>query len=93
MNYILYVTLTVLIVGFTSFHLWMISNNKSTIEFIEKKKDGLIGKYDIGCKNNFEQVLGTGFWFCPTNPEYESDGTFFKEKILKVQIGGQQFLG
>ena len=42
-------TIMVIVTAFTFFHLWLIYHNKTTIEYCENKKEGLVGKYDLGC--------------------------------------------
>ena len=46
-------TIMVIVTTFTFFHFWLIYHNKTTIEYCENKKEGLIGKYDIGCSENY----------------------------------------
>lgn len=41
-----------IVLCFSLFHFWLIANNKTTIEWCEKKKDSLTGKYDVGCFEN-----------------------------------------
>jgi hypothetical protein len=49
-TFILSTTLTLIVITFMFFHFWLIYQNKTTIEYIEKKKDGIAGKYDLGFK-------------------------------------------
>ena len=52
-NFLLMMTLVIIVAGFTAFHFWLIFQNKSTIEHCESKRDGVIGKFDVGCMENF----------------------------------------
>jgi palmitoyltransferase len=44
---------------FTKFHFWLVSNNKTTIENLEKKGRQYRSLYDIGPDSNWFQVFGT----------------------------------
>lgn len=68
--------LTGIVVAFTIFHIWLVANNKTTIEWCEKKEDSEKRKYDRGCFSNFTSVLNNNIllWLCPLNPNTNYDG-------------------
>ena len=59
---------TIIDFKFTKYHFWLISKNKTTIEYLDieftKNKN-----YDIGLMNNWKQVMGENIllWFIPIN--------------------------
>lgn len=63
---------------FLCFHLWLISNNLTTLELLALgirnafKGGALEGFFDIGKKKNFQQVFGTNpfLWFIPVYTSY-----------------------
>ncbi|AFZ80765.1 zinc finger protein DHHC domain-containing protein [Theileria equi strain WA] len=70
--------ITLIIFPFMLFHLWLISINKTTIEFCEWKASGSYN-YNLGIISNFKQVFGTNilFWFLPIGYPV-GDGLHFK---------------
>ena len=75
------------IVYFFSLHLYFITNNLTTIEYIEKYKKNikLINKnpYNLGAWNNFKAVLGSNIflWIFPFTGDFSSlEGYEFKTK-------------
>jgi hypothetical protein len=74
----------ILITCFFSFHLYLLSNQYTTIEFCEKRSnnDKLKQKspYDRGCCNNFTSILGGNFflWCCLFNRDLTGEGLRFK---------------
>ena len=50
---------------FLKFHIYLMFNNKTTIENLEKKGQKYTSPYDIGRENNFYQVFGTNPWLWP----------------------------
>jgi palmitoyltransferase ZDHHC2/15/20 len=83
LSYSISCMLFIVITVFLGFHLRMIWNNYSTIEFCEKKqKNYEIFKkspYSVGVYNNFKQALGKNplFWFIPTKFATDGDGISF----------------
>jgi hypothetical protein len=83
----------VVITAFLCFHLYLLSNQYTTIEFCEKRKDNDPSKqksfYDRGCFNNFTSVLGNNvlFWFCICDRNLKGNGLKFKiRKDLREQF-------
>lgn len=70
-SYILEIMLGVVVTGFFCFHMWLILNGKSTLEFVEEKKSG---DYNRGIWQNLKFALGNNFllWFIPIAPNYGS---------------------
>jgi hypothetical protein len=70
-SYILATSLAVVISGFFTFHLWLVLNQYTTIEYCEKKSDGdsnfKLSPYDLGKYRNLKSVLGNNIllWFIP----------------------------
>lgn len=72
-TYILCCALWLVVTGFFIFHLYLISNSYSTIEYCEKRTETLqfhgfaISQYDLGCFQNFQTILGHNclIWFLP----------------------------
>jgi palmitoyltransferase ZDHHC2/15/20 len=70
-SYILGTSLAVVITAFFSFHIWLILNQYTTIEFCEKKREDdntfKISPYNIGRFNNLKTVLGNNvlLWLFP----------------------------
>lgn len=50
---------------FLKFHIYLMLNNKTTIENLEKKGVTYRSLFDIGNENNFYQVFGTNKWLWP----------------------------
>ena len=72
------------ITAFFCFHLHLLTNQFTTIEFCEKRSDNAklkISPYDRGCFNNFMSVLGNNLilWCCLFNRNLKGDG--FKYKL------------
>jgi len=87
LSYSLMVMLGVALIGFCIFHFWMISNNYTTIEYCEKrrqKKHTLYSQkspFDLGTYKNFQEALGRNpwFWFLPFNYRQKDEtGLFFE---------------
>lgn len=70
--YLLDVTAMIVLVQFLRFHLKMICDNKTTIETIENKSVEFDSMYNLGWRNNLEQVMGTNviLWFIPMRSFY-----------------------
>lgn len=70
-SYILGTSLAVVISAFFSFHIYLILNQYTTIEFCEKKREDdqtfRISPYNRGRFNNLKNVLGSNIllWFVP----------------------------
>ena len=73
-----------LITGFFCFHLWLLSNQFTTIEFCEKRSSvegqAKASPYNRGCCNNFMAVLGRNIllWCCACNRNLKGEGFKFK---------------
>lgn len=77
----------VLITGFFGFHMYLMTNQYTTIEFCEKrsadnKNSRFKNKspYDRGCCKNFVTILNSNplFWCCPCNRNLKGDGLQFE---------------
>ena len=71
------------ITGFFSFHMYLLTNQFTTIEFCEKRDNNAklkISPYDRGCCTNFSSILGNNFflWCCLFNRNLKGDGFKFK---------------
>eukprot|EP00347_Sterkiella_histriomuscorum_P009445 403341189 len=58
---------------FLKFHVYLMLNNKTTIENLEKKGQSFQSAFDMGNENNFYQVFGTNPWLWPF-PVFASSG-------------------
>ena len=72
-----------LITGFFCFHMWLLSNQYTTIEFCEKKSTDNQFKrspYDRGCFKNFQSVCGLNviLWIFPCNRNLDGNGLTFE---------------
>jgi len=82
--WILALAFSLLITTFFSFHMWLLSNQYTTLEFCEtrKKNTNFRNKspYDRGCCGNFMAVCGTNilFWCFPCNRNLEGEGLYFE---------------
>ncbi|CAD8077854.1 unnamed protein product [Paramecium primaurelia] len=65
LHYYFILLIAVLITGFFIFHLYLISQNKTTLEQLEDKPDRL--KYNQGVWQNFKSIMGSNIllWFLP----------------------------
>jgi len=76
-TYFLTTALFVVITGFFFFHLYLLGQNSTTIEFCEKRSDDYsyhkASPYNLGCLKNFKTVLGKNMllWFFPFCPNKE----------------------
>jgi hypothetical protein len=82
------VLLFLVLTSFLSFHIWLVCNAMSTIEYREKKNHGDAEvkhrwavshiKYDRGSAyENFKHVMGEPYqWLFPVDPRPEDDGTY-----------------
>ena len=81
--YILALIFGFIITGFFCFHLWLLYNQYTTIEFCEKKGSDKNFKekspYDLGGLQNYKNVLGDNFflWFIPVRGNLTNGGLFF----------------
>ncbi|CAG9322672.1 unnamed protein product [Blepharisma stoltei] len=85
LSYSLGSMLGIALLGFVIFHLWLISNNYTTIEFCEKKKEitleSKISPYKLGLFDNFKEALGNEPLFWPFPFKYrdaDDKGLYFK---------------
>lgn len=73
-----------IITFFFLYHLWLISNQYTTIEFFEKRGNSDLFKtrspYDVGIWRNFQNVLGDNLmlWFIPVNRSLAGGGLYFE---------------
>jgi len=71
---------------FGGFHFFLVFNNKTTIEQMEKRKGSAM--FNLGKRKNFESVMGTKrlFWFLPTYRTVEGNGlTYVMRETLNRQ--------
>lgn len=85
--YSLILMLGVAVIGFCIFHIRLIADNYTTIEYCEKKKqkvnDYKVSPFDKGIYNNFKEALGPKWywWFLPFNyRDPEDKGLYFGRK-------------
>lgn len=73
--------ISLILTPFTAFHLWLVSANKTTLEYCEKTSPGV--SYDKGIFFNFFQVFGYNpiFWFLPIQTA-PGDGLQFERRII-----------
>jgi len=86
MCFFLAFTLALLVSVFFAFHLYLMMNNYTTIEFCEKRKDKeqfKVSPYNRGFWHNFQSILGYNplFWFVPIAPDYAGAGLFFELRV------------
>ena len=87
--YSLMVLLSVAVIGFLIFHIWLTYNNFTTIEFCEKKR-GKIPSFEkspfgSSVMNNFKEALGSNpfLWLLPLSYEKpKSSGLYFAIKAV-----------
>ena len=69
--YVLACVFGFIITGFLTFHLWLISNQYTTIEFCEKRSNDpnfkIKSPYNLGVIRNFQTILGRNplLWLVP----------------------------
>lgn len=68
--YVLACVFGFIVTGFFCFHLWLIKQQYTTIEFCEKrsKNDGLFSQrspYNLGCYQNYKIIFGERIWLWP----------------------------
>lgn len=82
--YVLACVFGFIITGFFTFHLWMISNQYTTIEFCEKRGSDTLFKdkspYNLGVYRNFTDILGTSplLWCLPVRRNLTGKGLHFE---------------
>ena len=57
--------IAILMTMFLKFHIKLASENKTTIENLEKKSQNYKSIFDIGPGKNFEQIFGTNKYLWP----------------------------
>ncbi|KAF4360422.1 hypothetical protein CsatB_004067 [Cannabis sativa] len=72
-TFILNFAFSLSVLGFFIMHLSLVAGNTTTIEAYEKRRTSK-WHYDLGRRNNFEQVFGTDkrYWFIPAYSEEDS---------------------
>ena len=50
-------------------HLSLVGNNASTLEYVDLAMNNEGNPYDAGCLNNFKQIMGPDWFFCPFRVE------------------------
>ena len=82
-----------IITFFFIFHLWLISNSYTTIEFCEKRGSSKLFRarspYDLGVYSNFKSALGENpfIWFVPCGRNLEGEGLYFEiDPFIKESI-------
>lgn len=82
--YVLACVFGFIITAFFCFHLWLIKNQYTTIEFCEKRKtDSQFRQqspYSLGIFRNLKIILGPNplLWLLPVRRNMEGDGLFFE---------------
>ena len=82
--YVLACVFGFIITGFFIFHLWLIYNQYTTIEFCEKRKTDsqfkVTSPYNLGLMKNLESILGTNplLWAIPMRRNLRGEGLFFE---------------
>ena len=72
-SYVLSFTLAIVISIFFVFHIWLVMNQYTTIEYCEKRKEGdenyEKSPYNVSYYRNLEQCLGSNIlcWFIPVS--------------------------
>ena len=64
-TYSLAILLSIAVNGFLIFHTWLISNNTTTIEYCEKRRDSIFFSkypYKKTCFDNLKDFLGNNLW-------------------------------
>lgn len=86
-SYSLMVLLSIAVIGFFFFHVWLISKNFTTIEFCEKKRGKVPNfeksPYGVSVLGNFKEALGNRpyLWMFPFDFEKSKDsGIYFMGK-------------
>ena len=94
--YVLACVFGFIITGFFTFHLWMISNQYTTIEFCEKRGSDNLFKdkspYNLGVYRNFTDILGTSplLWCLPVRRNLTGKGLHFTiREELKEKFQGE----
>lgn len=82
--------LTILVSAFLGFHIWLLFQSMTTIEFCEKslKKTGFShSPYDRGVYGNIQEVLGVNplLWFLPVS-DHTSDGLTFVNEGTRLTV-------
>ena len=93
-NHFVLIVLTVLGSEFLKFHLTLVFSNCTTIESLDEefKKNN---KYDVGMRDNWEQVFGKNilYWFIPIINEKSypiGDGLSWKTNEIKEDLNGKK---
>ena len=82
--YVLACVFGLIITGFFCFHLWLINNQYTTIEYCEKRSTDsafkVMSPYNLGVYRNFQSILGTNplLWALPVRRNLEGEGLFFQ---------------
>lgn len=63
--YVLNFTVACLMTMFLKFHIMLASNNKTTIENLDKMGKPYQSQYDVGSSANWKQIFGTNPWLYP----------------------------
>ena len=63
--FIMDVTVAGLMTAFLKFHLKLASENKTTIENLDKLGKPFVSIYDVGMKENWKQIFGNNAWLYP----------------------------
>jgi len=106
--FIVAVTATGALLGFTLWHFWLISNAETTIEFhtnsterkrLKRLKEIFINPYDLGFILNWKMFLGLNKWyeifyrnFLPSTHRPFSDGINWPMNNLTKSIGKKKKL-
>ena len=88
--YVLACVFGLIITGFFFFHMWLITNQYTTIEFCEKRGNDEQFKqkspYDLGAFRNFERILGSNIilWFLPIRRNLRPAVKAFSSKFARI---------
>ena len=80
-----------LMTAFLKFHLMLASENKTTIENLDKMGKPFQSVYDVGRKENWKQIFGTNPWLYPF-PIFCGSGKPVGDGIYWPTIQSQQEL-
>ena len=78
---------SLILTPFTGFHLWLVANNKTTLEYCERSNPSI--SYDFGIFHNFCQVFGYNplFWLFPIQTAPGEGIGFDRRKVITADDG------
>lgn len=83
--YLFSLVIMVLLINYMRFHLNLVINNNTTIEYLQAKKNNrsMTQKYNVGPGENWKQIFGSRkiLWFLPvSNSRHEFQGINYPEQ-------------